>query len=80
MYRLTLKIALALILAVACGQSALAQESPRENPEAVSAARDDAPDDVLGRGTPRGTVQGFFAAASELDWDRAAEHLDLRNR
>jgi len=38
-----------------------------------------APDDPLGRGTPRSSVQGYLRAAGERNYARAAEFLDLRN-
>ena len=34
--------------------------------------------DEFGRGTPRGSVQGFLDATHKRDWERAAEYLDLR--
>lgn len=37
------------------------------------------PDDPLGRGTPRSSVQGYLQAAGERNYARAAEYLDLRN-
>ncbi|MDF0644614.1 MAG: mechanosensitive ion channel family protein [Nitrospira sp.] len=37
------------------------------------------PDDSLGRGTPRSSVQGYLQAATERNYARAAEFLDLRN-
>jgi len=37
------------------------------------------PDDPLGRGTPRSSVQGYLRAAGERNYVRAAEFLDLRN-
>lgn len=37
------------------------------------------PDDPLGRGTPRSSVQGYVRAAGERNYARAAEFLDLRN-
>ena len=40
---------------------------------------DKGPDDALGRGNPRGSVIGFLTAASEFNWEKAAEYLDLRN-
>lgn len=35
--------------------------------------------DALGRGTPKGMVQGFLKAVEDEDYNRAAEYLDLRN-
>jgi len=36
------------------------------------------PDDEFGRGVPRDSMAGFFAAVRENDLKRAAEYLDLR--
>ncbi len=35
--------------------------------------------DPLGRGTPKGMVQGFLKAVEDEDYNRAAEYLDLRS-
>jgi MscS family membrane protein len=35
-------------------------------------------DDELGRGSPRGAMQGYLAATKEQDYDKAARFLDLR--
>ena len=40
---------------------------------------DKGPEDALGRGNPRGSIIGFLTAASEFNWEKAAEYLDLRN-
>ena len=37
------------------------------------------PEDELNRGVPRTTVQGFFLAVRERDFEKAAEYLDLRH-
>lgn len=37
------------------------------------------PDDVLGRGTPRGSIAGFLRAVEALEFEKAAEYLDMRN-
>jgi MscS family membrane protein len=37
------------------------------------------PDDEFNRGVPRTTVQSFFSAVQERDFERAAEYLDLRH-
>jgi MscS family membrane protein len=37
------------------------------------------PEDALNRGTPRGSAVGFLEACSRLDFERAAQYLDLRN-
>jgi MscS family membrane protein len=36
------------------------------------------PDDPFGRGTPRGTVEGFLTAGKEGRYERATEYLDFR--
>jgi MscS family membrane protein len=36
------------------------------------------PEDELGRGTPRGAVQGYLAACRAQDYEKAARFLDLR--
>jgi MscS family membrane protein len=36
------------------------------------------PEDELGRGSPRGAVQGYLAACREQDYEKAARFLDLR--
>lgn len=52
-----------------------AKAEPAEAQE--TADRSEVPDDALGRGTPRGTVEGFLDAAREHDYDKAAEYLFL---
>lgn len=37
-----------------------------------------APEDVLGRGTPRGMVQGFLKAVGAENYEKAAAYLDLK--
>ena len=37
------------------------------------------PVDEYDRGTPRTSVKGFFKAARDRDYERAAQYLDLRN-
>ena len=54
--------------------SAPATAAPAERP-----AETVAPDE-LGRGSPRGTVQGFLQATAAHDYVRAARYLDLRGR
>jgi MscS family membrane protein len=36
------------------------------------------PEDEFGRGSPRGTVKGYFFACREGDYEKAANYLDLR--
>lgn len=51
-----------------------APESPSDN-----TAPTEVPEDILGRGTPRGSFSGFLASSDQLKWELAAEYLDLRN-
>ncbi|HJR77140.1 MAG TPA: mechanosensitive ion channel family protein [Nitrospiraceae bacterium] len=37
------------------------------------------PEDSLGRGTPRSSIQGFLTATKRRQYQQAAEYLDLRN-
>ena len=37
------------------------------------------PEDALNRGTPLGSAVGFLEACAKLDFERAAQYLDLRN-
>ena len=50
-----------------------------EEVETDIAAIGGVPDDEFDRGVPRTTVQGFFLAIRERDFERAAEYLDLRH-
>lgn len=40
---------------------------------------DKGPQDALDRGNPRSSIIGFLNAASDFNWEKAAEFLDLRN-
>ena len=53
-----------------------AQEPVLQPAETVQHA---GPDDVLNRGTPLGSIEGFLRSAVKPDWEEAAEYLDLRN-
>jgi MscS family membrane protein len=46
--------------------------------EKVPAPAAGVPEDELGRGSPRGAVQGYLAACREQDYEKAARFLDLR--
>jgi len=50
-------------------------ESDKEEPK-PKAPR--GPEDPFDRGIPRNSVRGFLAAATDRDYERAAEYLDLR--
>jgi MscS family membrane protein len=67
-------LALVLLLASMPGLAQYAADQP-----ANEASQEAVPEDVLGRGTPRGSIAGFFKAAEEPNWEAAAEYLDLRN-
>ncbi len=60
--------------------SALAQEETEDVATAAfPAAVDKGPEDALNRGNPRSSIAGFLTAASEFNWERSAEYLDLRD-
>jgi len=50
-----------------------------EEVEIDVATMEGAPEDEFNRGVPRTTVQGFFLAVRERDFEKAAEYLDLRH-
>jgi len=72
-------VALAAVLLV----TFLPVQAQEDQPEVVVVTTpvtvDKGPEDALGRGNPRGSVIGFLTAASEFNWEKAAEYLDLRN-
>jgi MscS family membrane protein len=45
---------------------------------AVPVTVDNGPEDALGRGNPRGSITGFLISASEFNFEKAAEYLDLQ--
>ncbi len=55
------------------------EEKSKKKPEETSKATQPDPDQEFKRGVPRTSVQGFLNAARELDYERAAEYLELRN-
>jgi MscS family membrane protein len=56
------------------------QQPPRDSGTTVVApVADTGPRDALNRGTPRGTIRGFIEACEAVDFERAAQYLDLRN-
>lgn len=69
-------VALALTAQLLLAFPSRAQEDREAEAPAVAAPA--APSDELGRGTPRGAVQGYLAACRTKDYDKAAEFLDLR--
>jgi MscS family membrane protein len=58
---------------------AVAQEQAPHAPVVVPVAVETGPEDALDRGTPRGSIKGFLEAASNFDFEMAAQFLDLRN-
>ena len=61
-------------------QLAHAQDEPAETVAvAVPVTIDKGPEDALGRGNPHDSIVGYLVAASEFNWEKAAEYLDLRN-
>ena len=58
---------------------ALAQEQATEPTVVVPVTVDKGPEDALDRGNPRSSIIGYLSAASEFNWEKAAEYLDLRN-
>lgn len=46
----------------------------------VEPKQKEVPFDEYGRGTPRSSMEGFLTAASDRQWDRAVQYLDLRRR
>lgn len=56
-----------------------AQEQPTETTVAIPVVVDKGPEDALDRGNPQSSIIGYLNAASEFNWEKAAEYLDLRN-
>ena len=56
-----------------------AQEQATEHTVVVPVTVDKGPEDALERGNPRSSIIGYLTAASEFNWEKAAEYLDLRN-
>jgi len=75
--RLTVRLAVVCVLALLVpGRDGHAQRSSA--PASPAAAQPEAPQDSLGRTTPRGTVLGFLSAARKGENDLAREYLDTR--
>jgi len=79
MKSINFKTALLLIPFLWFSAPALAQEKPAEGVAVVVAEVDKGPEDALNRGTPRGSIIGYLEASAELDFEKAAQYLDLRN-
>ena len=56
-----------------------AQEQATETTVDVPITVDKGPEDALDRGNPRSSIISYLGAASEFNWEKAAEYLDLRN-
>jgi MscS family membrane protein len=68
-----------LVILLANCLAAQAQQQQTETAVIVPITVDTGPEDALGRGNPQSSITGFLAAASEFNWEKAAEYLDLRN-
>jgi MscS family membrane protein len=55
-----------------------AQTDATKEAPVASAIESQVPEDALNRGTPRRSAIGFLEACSKLDYEKAAEYLDLR--
>ncbi len=62
-----------LLLAIATDAQFLPDTSQQESEEV------NVPVDLMGRSTPRGTVQGFITAVAEQDYERASQYLNLND-
>jgi MscS family membrane protein len=85
--RIAVALALAMLLALVPGPEARGQAPEEAATQPAPAAEQTAvedfakpmgPPDPFNRGTPRGSMYGFLAAARKGDYARAAEYLDLR--
>jgi MscS family membrane protein len=70
---------LLILLWLGAPGAALAQEQVPQAPVVIPIAVETGPEDALNRGTPRGSIKGFLDAASDFDFEKAAQFLDLRN-
>jgi len=70
---------LSAILALMLGAASIALAQDTVTESATVAAVDTEPEDALNRGTPRGSIIGYMEACAVLDFEKAAEFLDLRN-
>jgi MscS family membrane protein len=59
----------------------LAQDEPAEKTRAVVVQEvvDKGPEDALNRGNPRSSIIGYLEATADLDFEKAAQYLDMRN-
>src|SRR5215510_4808462 len=78
-----LVLAILMVVGAAWSPAAAPAASPLSAPPAAAPAErppETVAPDELGRGSPRGTVQGFLQATATRDYARAARYLDLRGR
>ena len=81
---LSLLLVCCLMLGKATAQSAVSKVALKEGefstePGSGRVAKHPGPVDKFDRGVPRTSIQGFFEAAHDSDYERAARYLDLRN-
>jgi len=70
-------LVLTILIALFGGDPALgAKQETTQN--TATAPTPEIPADEFGRGSPRGTVRGYFSASREGDYEKAANYLDLR--
>ena len=75
-----LLLAAFLILAFGFNTTVVAQDEVTESATVtIQTPVDKGPEDLLHRGTPRGSIVGFLDSTSRFDFEKAAEYLDLRN-
>jgi MscS family membrane protein len=78
-----LMVAWLLASYIAMAQAAAQNISKKEGGAAEKSIKEQTlpagPVDEFERGTPRSSVKGFFKAARDGDYERAAQYLDLRN-
>lgn len=72
-----------MLLAVAAGSRAAAQDEAAPTPTSAPAPTVTpipGPEDAYERGSPRGALFGFISASRDNDWERAAHYLSLRGQ
>ncbi|UCG14581.1 MAG: mechanosensitive ion channel family protein, partial [Deltaproteobacteria bacterium] len=65
-----------IVLTLLWGPVFAAEQATAEN--AAAPPTHEIPADEFGRGSPQGTVKGYFAACREGNYEKAANYLDLR--
>jgi MscS family membrane protein len=65
-----------IIFALLLGSALGAEQAPAR--ETAASPAPEIPVDEFGRGSPRGTIKGYFEACREGDYEKAANYLDLR--